>query len=75
MGVSKGGRSGWGIWHSLCLCSLLISFQVSIINTDRVDCAFLDAHNRLASASNTWPFTFCEASFLLEGVIRSQQET
>jgi len=35
MGDSKEGRSGGGIWHSLCLCSLLLLFQVSIINTDR----------------------------------------
>ena len=56
------------------LCSLLISFQVSIINTDRVDCALLGAHNCLASASNTGPYPFCEVPFMLEGAIRRQQE-
>jgi len=74
MGDSKEGRSGGGIWHSLCLCSLLLLFQVSIINTDRGDCALLGAHNCLASASNTEPYPFCEAPFMLEGAIHRQQE-
>jgi len=67
----EGRRRGVGI---ACAVLPTDALQVSIKNTDRMECALLSAHNYLASASNTWPFTFCEAPFMLEGAIRRLQD-
>jgi len=55
------------------LCTLLTGFNPLILITDRPDCAFLDAHNQIASASNTGLYPFCEASLKPAGAIRRLQ--
>jgi hypothetical protein len=74
-GVSRGGKGRRGVLAYPVLCSLLTGFNPLILITDRPDCAFLDAHNQIASASNTGLYPFCEASFMLEGEIRRLQVT
>lgn len=72
--MSRGGKGRRGVLAYPVLCSLLTGFNPLILITDRPDCAFLDAHNQIASASNTGLYPFCEASFMLEGEIRRLQE-
>jgi hypothetical protein len=74
-GVSRGGKGRRGVLAYPVLYSLLTGFNPLILITDRLDCAFWDAHNQIASASNTGSYPFCEASLRLEGEIRRLQVT
>jgi hypothetical protein len=50
---SRGNGGRRGVVAFPVLCSLLTGFNPLILITDRPDCAFWDAHNQIASASNT----------------------